>query len=31
MAERPRAKINWKALLLEVLKVVIGFTAGTQV
>lgn len=31
MAERPRAKINWKALLLEVLKVVIGFTAGTQI
>jgi len=31
MAERPRARINWKALLLEVLKVVIGFTAGTQV
>ena len=31
MAERPRAKVNWKALLLELLKVVIGFTAGTQV
>ena len=31
MAERPRAKINWKAILLEILKVVIGFTAGTQV
>lgn len=31
MGERPRARINWKALLLEVLKVVIGFTAGTQV
>jgi hypothetical protein len=26
-----RPQINWKALLLEVLKVVIGFTAGTQV
>jgi hypothetical protein len=31
MAEKPRAKVNWKALLLELLKVVIGFTAGTQV
>ncbi len=28
---KPGVKINWKALLLEVLKVVIGFTAGTQV
>jgi len=31
MGERPRARINWKALLMELLKVVIGFTAGTQV
>ncbi len=28
---KPGVKINWKTLLLEVLKVVIGFTAGTQV
>ena len=26
-----RPQINWKALLLEVIKVVIGFVAGTQV
>lgn len=26
-----KAQINWKALLLEVIKVVVGFVAGTQV
>lgn len=26
-----RPQINWKALLLEVIKVVVGFVAGTQV
>lgn len=28
---KPRAQLNWKALILEVVKVVIGFVAGTQV
>jgi hypothetical protein len=31
MKERPGTKINWKALLLELIKIVIGFAAGTQV
>lgn len=31
MGERPRARVNWKALLVEIIKIVIGFTAGTQV
>jgi hypothetical protein len=26
-----KPQINWKALLLEIIKVVVGFIAGTQV
>lgn len=26
-----RPQLNWKALIIEVLKVVVGFVAGTQV
>ena len=31
MGEKPGVKVNWRALLLEIIKVVIGFAAGTQV
>ena len=31
MKEKPGVKLNWKALLIELIKVVIGFAAGTQV